>query len=160
MTQLITRALSPEDAEVAAAVYFDAVQNGTADVYSRAERNAWAGPAPDPIAWHSKLRRTEGVAAEIDGALVGFMTLDAKGYIDLAFVWSDLARCGIGRRLYELVEARAVAMAIQWLTVEASLKAKPFFMRLGCQVDREQTVLKEGVGLINYKMSKRLEIAD
>lgn len=40
------RPLTAEDGETAAAIFFDAVHNGTADDYSAAQRNAWAGAAP------------------------------------------------------------------------------------------------------------------
>ncbi|WP_339773013.1 hypothetical protein [uncultured Pseudosulfitobacter sp.] len=38
--------IRPLTAETAAAIFFDAVHNGTAEVYSAAQRNAWAGAAP------------------------------------------------------------------------------------------------------------------
>lgn len=156
MKEIRTRPLSADDAEAAAVIYFDAVHKGTADVYSDAERKAWAGSAPDPIAWHYKLQHIEGIAAESDGVMIGFMTLDAGGYIDLAFVRSDHARRGVGRSLYQWVEARAAAAGIERLTTEASKKARPFFAALGWQIDQEQVVIKDGVGLTNFKMSKRL----
>ena len=53
--------------------------------------------------------------------MVGFMTLDTDGYIELAFVRSDLSGRGIGQSLYKLIEARVVADGIERLTTEASV---------------------------------------
>lgn len=94
--------------------------------------------------------------AEIAGAAVGFMTIDARGYIDLAFVISKVAGTGVGWRLYQAVERRARDLGTTRLTTEASKTAKPFFERQGWTTDSEQVVLKRNVPLINFKMSKSL----
>ncbi|MDF1669419.1 MAG: GNAT family N-acetyltransferase [Roseovarius sp.] len=145
-----------EDGEAAAGVFFDAVHNGTADVYSIEQRKAWGGATPNPTGWQNIFENTAGFVADIDGSMVGFMTLDADGYIDLAFVRADLSGRGIGQSLHKLIEARAVADGIKILTTEASKKAKPFFMRMGWHVDQEQVVIKKGISLTNFKMSKSL----
>jgi putative acetyltransferase len=150
------RPLTAEDGETAAAIFFDAVHNGTADVYSAAQRNAWAGAAPDPARWRKRFANVSGVAAEVDGVMAGFMTLDAEGYIDLAFVRSGLSGRGVGRALYDRIEARARAEGMDRLTVEASITARPFFERMGWRVDAAQVVVKQDIGLTNYRMSKLL----
>ncbi len=150
------RPLTAEDGEAAAAIFFDAVHKGTADVYSAAQRRAWAGAAPNPARWRRRFADISGVAAEVDGGMAGFMTLEAEGYIDLAFVRSDLSGRGVGRALYDRIEARARAGGLDRLTVEASKTARPFFERMGWRVDAEQVVVKEGIGLTNYPMSKLL----
>jgi putative acetyltransferase len=156
MMTITTRPLAMEDGEVAAGIFFDAVHNGTADVYSIEQRTVWGGSAPNPTGWQNRFENTAGFAADIDGSMVGFMTLDADGYIDLAFVRADLSGRGIGQSLYKLIEVRAVADGIKRLTTEASKKAKPFFMRMGWHVDQEQVVVKKGISLTNFKMSKLL----
>ncbi len=156
MMTITTRPLAPEDGTAAASVFFDAVHNGAADVYTIEQRKAWAGNAPNPTLWRHKFENIAGFAADIDGAMVGFMTLDAYGYIDLAFVRADVSGHGIGQSLYTLIEAQAVSTGIKRLTTAASKKAKPFFMRVGWEVDHEQVVIISGVSLTNFKMSKSL----
>ena len=156
--QPVIRSLAQDDGAAAAEIFFDAVHKGTADVYSPEQREAWAGLVPNPGAWKKKFRGIHGFAAELDGSMVGFMTLDATGYIDLAFVRSDLSGRGIGQLLHDEIEASAVASGIATLTTEASKKAKPFFIRRGWRIDQEQVVMKNDVPLTNYKMSKRLDV--
>ena len=153
---ITTRPLALEDGYVAAEIFFDAVHNGTTDVYSIEQRTAWGGSAPNPNGWQNKFENTMGFAADIDGSLAGFMTLDAGGYIDLAFVRANLSGRGIGQSLYKLIEALAIADGIKRLTTEASKKAKPFFIRMGWHVDQEQVVIMKGISLTNFKMSKSL----
>lgn len=156
MRPIKLRRLAKNDGSVAADVFFDAVQNGTADVYSAEQRNAWAGTEPNPIGWSKRFENASGFVAEADGLMVGFMTLDANGHIDLAYVRPKFSGCGIGRLLYEQVETKAAEDGTERFTTEASKKARPFFTRLGWQVDQEQIVVRNGVDIVNFKMSTTL----
>ena len=91
-----------------------------------------------------------------DGALVGFMTLDFERYIDLAFVHSQHAGHGIGRLLYSEVEVTAAAKGISPLTTQASIQARPFFAPMGRQHDTARVIVKHGIELVNFKMSRVL----
>ena len=91
-----------------------------------------------------------------DGALVGFMTLDFERYIDLAFVHSQHAFHGIGRLLYSEVEVTAAAKGISPLTTQASIQARPFFAPMGRQHDTARVIVKHGIELVNFKMSRVL----
>jgi putative acetyltransferase len=156
MTPATIRPLRPEDSAQAVRVFHDAIMNGAATHYTLAQRQAWAGPAPDIAGWRNRFDGIDGFAAEIGGKLVGFMTLDRDGYIDLAFVHSAFAGQGIGRTLHQAIVAKAQDNGIQTLTTQASERAMPFFASLGWQVGQRQRVEKRGVVLTNYRMSKRL----
>lgn len=156
MPRMVITPLRPADSEEAVHVFFDAIHKGTAGVYSAEQRTAWAGKAPDVEGWRNRLDGVEGFSARIDGTLVGFMTLDDNGYIDLAFVRADCARQGVGAELYRAIEERARISGIETVTTEASLAAQPFFERLGWRVVAGQRVAKRGVELANYRMSKTL----
>ncbi|MFT6090389.1 GNAT family N-acetyltransferase [Sulfitobacter sp.] len=150
------RPLEPTDSAQAVQVFFDAIHRGTADVYSAEQRQAWAGTSPDIDGWRNRFVGVQGFAAETAGQLVGFMTIDETGYIDLAFVSPDAMGQGIGRKLYDAMEDRARAFGVKHATTHASKKARPFFERMGWSVECMQTVEKGDVALTNYKMSKAL----
>ena len=159
MSAIKIRNLTPEDGETAARIVFDAVHIGTADVYTLEQREAWAGTRPDPDRWAERIGGLEGYVAEADGVPVGFMTIDAERFIDVAFVAPGSAGHGVGWHLYRQVEERARELGATRMTTEASKKARPFFERQGWSVDREQTVERRGVVLTNYRMSKVLREA-
>lgn len=96
MTPLTIRPLRAEDGPEAARVFFDAVREGTRGHYAEAQRRAWAGESPGPESWRDRLWGVEGFAAEEDGRLVGFMTINAAGFIDLAFVAPSALGRGVG----------------------------------------------------------------
>lgn len=154
--RLRLRSLRDGDYRDVAQLFFDAVQHGTVGAYSRAERDAWSGPAPNPDGWRDKIRGMTGAVAEIDGRPVGFMTIDSGGYIDLAFVAPDAARQGVGGLLYQRILDMAVQAGTPKLSVDASKIARGFFEQRGWSVIREQTVVRRGVALTNYRMELEL----
>ena len=150
------RPLSSADSDAIAQIFFDAVHLGTRQLYDCGQRQAWAGDAPDPDGWRQKLKVLTGFVAEVDGMAAGFMTIDETGLIDFAFVAPFAARKGVGRALYEAVEDKARSLDATNLTTHASKAAKPFFMRHGWSVEKEQTVVRNGVKLTNFRMRKSL----
>jgi len=150
------RAFRAEDAVAAAQIFFDAVHEGTKDHYSAAQRRAWGGAVPDPARWLARLSATTAFVAAQDGAVLGFMTIDADGLINFAFVSPAVAGAGVGWRLYRAVEEKARQLGVTRLHTEASLKAKPFFERQGLRVLQEQKVPVKGLKLTNFKMQKAL----
>ena len=89
-------------------VFFAAVREGPS-LYSEAEREAWMPEPPKAAAWAARLAANEVAVVEAEGRTVGFMTLDAAGYIDLAFALPAYQRRGVFRTLYAAIEARAKA---------------------------------------------------
>lgn len=156
MTVLEIRRLTESDSAAAVKIFFDAIHIGTADTYSLEQRKAWAGEEPDFDGWHNRFKNLAGFVAEISGRMVGFMTLDDNGYIDLAFVSPESMGLGVGRKLYGVLETEAIAREIGALSTNASVPAKSFFQRMGWRVEREQNVAVRGESLTNYKMSKQL----
>jgi putative acetyltransferase len=156
MDSLKIRPICDTDGEIAASIFFDAVHAGTREYYTHEQREAWGGTAPDPAAWDDRLRGMDGFVAELDGSPVGFMTIDRGGYIDLAFVMPSVAGTGVGWQLYGAVERSAREFGATRLTTQASRKARPFFERQGWTVEREQTAVRRGVELTNFRMWKQL----
>ena len=152
MSEIAIRTYEARDADGVAQVFFDAVHIGTRDVYDAAQRRVWGQDTPDPAAWQARLAPHQSFVAVRDGEVVGFMTLEASGRIAYAFVAPDVAGQGVGRRLYGAVLEAAGALGLRILRTEASLKARPFFERLGWRTIAEQVVSRDGVSLTNVRM--------
>lgn len=153
---VIVREYRESDARQLAELYFDSVRHGTRQHYSREQREAWAPSVPDPETMRPRLEAMTVFVAEDDNDVVGFMTLDETGYIDLAFVRSDRIGSGIGSRLYESIEHASRDMELERLFTHASELAKPLFEKYGWVVCAQQQVERDGVMLTNYRMEKLL----
>lgn len=154
-TQIDVGSIRPGEADQLGTIYFNAIRFGTNAHYDFEQRKAWAPTAPSGQNWERRLMSSHTFVARIHGTPVGFMTLDGKGYIDLAFVDPFFQGQGIGQALYDVVEEVAQEEGIAALHAQASYVAKRLFERNGWEVLRKQKVTRSNVELANFAMRKR-----
>ncbi len=142
-------------AEVTELVYA-AVHGLADDVYTPAQREAWAPSPPDPRTWAKRFQAIPPEVALIDDRIAGMMSMTAAGHVDMAYVHPDHQGRGVARALHEHLEAIAHAERLGRLTTFASHAAKPFFERRGYRVIRGNEVERNGEVLGNWTMDKRL----
>ena len=132
------------DRAACALVFYRAVREGTAAFYNQAQREAWA-PSPEPD-WSEpcKLERQWCWVAERGGRIVGFMSLEPSGYLDMAFVLPEEMGRGTAVALYAALLAKARDAGLERMTVIASHLARRFFARRGWRVDRAEDLLADG----------------
>ncbi|WP_417345871.1 GNAT family N-acetyltransferase [Ferrimonas sp.] len=94
--------------------------------------------------------------AELDGTVVGFITLTSSGHIEWTYIHRNHQRRGIASRLYLHLEQQARQQELRRLTVDASRFARPFFEAKGFVVVRENQSVRQGEKLQNWRMEKRL----
>jgi len=136
---------------------FHAAVHAVADAdYGAAERAAWAPRVPTAESWHQRMMTRRTLVAEEAGIVVAFAELETDGNIDMLYCRPDRQRRGFGSRLYAALEAAARAAGTPRLTVSASRPGRHFFERQGFEVEREQTVVRNGIALVNFRMAKRL----
>ena len=150
------RPFRDDDASAAAQIFFNSVRLGTRDYYDEAQRVAWAPRVPEATKWLDRLKSQTVFVAERNGSVVGFMTLAAEGYIDLAFVAPDAIGQGIGKQLYEAILTEALNLGVPRLHAEASHLARAFFERQGWSVVESQFVTRRDVAIPNFVMEKYL----
>lgn len=150
------RSFCPDDAEELAQIFHDAVHRGARARYKEAQVAAWSPDVPNGLRWIERLGGADTVVAADRDRLLGFMSMDAGGYLDLAFVRPEVMGLGISDLLYAVLEGRARAQGRLNLSTQASLLAEPFFARHGWQIVRRQEVEIGGVLLNNAWMEKQL----
>lgn len=138
-------------------VFFRAVREGALGPYSETECAAWAPCRPTPEYWAKRIEGLDTIVADQDGKIVGFMAWNkGDGDLDLAFVLPEMRGKGVTNAIYAMVENRARSQGAPRLHAHASHLAKPFFMRQGWDVLRENQVDLEGICLTNWVMEKSL----
>ena len=151
---LHVREYRESDAKNLAELYFESVRHGTKEYYNREQREAWAPSVPDTDKLRSRLASMIVLVAVDESGIVGFMTLDETGYIDLAFVRPDRIGTGVASEIYKRIEEASKEMGQTRLFSNASELAKPFFEKHGWAVSRTQQVERHGVNLTNHRMEK------
>ena len=151
---LHVRGFRESDAANLAELYFESVRQGTKEYYSEKQREAWAPSVPDAEKLKSRLATMIVLVAEDESGIVGFMTLDETGYIDLAFVRPDRIRTGVASEIYKRIEETSKERGQTRLFSSASELAKPFFEKHGWTVSQTQQVERHGVKMTNHRMEK------
>ncbi len=157
MKGLIIRPYRSEDSPALAELFHRAVHHGASKRYSRKQRAAWSPAPPSGEIWEARLAVPDTIVAELEGKVVGFMTLNLEtGYLDFAYVAPEVMGQGVTAVLYAVVEGRARAAGRDRLETEASKLAERFFLRQGWQLVARQKVERDGVKIPNARMEKRL----
>ena len=150
------RPYQPGDGPLLAAFFYETVHTVNARDYTPAQLQAWAPSpeAPDPEAWDRSFQGRRALVAEAGGQIAGFGDLDPKtGYLDRLYVHKDRQGQGVASALCAALEAAARTDRVH---TYASLTARPFFLRRGYRLLRENQVERRGVLLTNFLMEKNL----
>ncbi len=124
--------------------------------YAAAQVQAWASCANFRDWQKLSANRFTFIAEEAD-EIIGFAELEANGHIDRFYCHKDHQRRGVGTRLYQTLETKAMELEIKKLYTEASITARAFFKSRGFAVIKEQQVLVGNQKLINFVMEKCLD---
>lgn len=153
------RLFKPQDAEPVAQLFHETVREINRRDYSDRQVQAWA---PDDLYfrnWAEVCSSRFTYVAEDEGIIAGFGELEPNGHIDCFYCHKDYQGQGVGKQIYQAIEAKATELSLNRLFVEASITAKPFFQRLGFTVVNQQAVTCRGETFINFVMEKFLENA-
>lgn len=144
-----------KDAEGTAHLFLDTVKYINSRDYSPDQIAAWISDDIDIELWGLRLQKGLTYIAESEeGELLGFISIDHDGHIDLLYCHAERQRQGIGSKLLRYVEEQIKASGIRCFFTEASITARPFFEKHGFKVIKEQKIQRKGSILINYLMEK------
>lgn len=117
---------------------FTASVHGLAkDYYTAEQLVAWAPQSPNLADWGHRLSGLQTLVAEDNRELMGFLSYELNGHIDLLFVSPHHSRCGVASALYHQAESKLISSGVEQLFTEASCVAHGFFVSQGFSVQRE-----------------------
>lgn len=151
---MLLRKYQSSDCPVLAQLFYDTIHAINAKDYTQAQLDAWATGSVDLSAWDNSFLKHNTLIAEINGIIAGFGDMDDSGYLDRLFVHKDYQGRGIASAIVKALELAALKQNIFNFTTHASITARPFFEKQGYQILRENTVIRKGVLLNNFIMSK------
>lgn len=150
------REATAADARQIVRIFHETVHTVNARDYTPEQVDAWSPAVPDPEAWvRRKFPTHMTFVADEGGFIAGFGELEPNGHIDCFYCHRKHQRRGVGSAILGEIEAKARALGLERLFVEASITARPFFESHGFVVLKQQTVVRHGVELANFLMEKK-----
>lgn len=132
-------------------LFVDTVRKVNVRDYTHSQIEAWVSGALNVDAWDKSLSEHYSLVACDSGLIIGFGDIDKTGYLDRLYVHPDYQGQGVASVLCDRLES---FVGVSVITVHASITARPFFEKRGYEVVREQTVIRQGVPLINFLMKR------
>ncbi len=155
--EISIRTYRPEDVQDLANIYFNTIHCVNIKHYTQKQVDVWAPKSSLEIeGWAKKFARTNPIIAVAGEKIIGFAEFEPTGYIDCFYCHHEWISKGVGSALMTEILKKAKSYNIDRIFSEVSITAKPFFEKWGFAVLIEQTVIKKGVELTNYKMEKNL----
>ena len=124
--------------------------------YTPEQCERWAPAEVDMAKWRERIRARNPFVVEDNGQILGFAELEPDGGIDYFYCHHEHLRRGVGRMLYQAIEAEARLLKFPCLHAAVSMTAKTFFLRMGFQVVKEQRNFVCGAVAPNSIMRKEL----
>lgn len=154
---LSIRDYRPEDAQALAEIYFNTIHQINSKHYTQEQVDVWAPASSlEGEGWKKKFLRTNPIVAVVGDKIVGFAEFEPNGHIDCFYCHHEWIGKGVGSALMSEIFRRANSSNMDHIFSEVSITARPFFEKHGFVVLAEQTIVRKGVELTNYKMEKRL----
>ena len=158
---LTIREMRPEDARSFLEIHHAAVRGLAASDYPTAVVEAWARPITDQFV-ERFLANHDGelrLVAELDGDPVGIGAIViSNSDLRACYVTPSAARRGVGSALVAKIEQIAREHGLEYLELESSITAEPFYAALGYQVESlGELFIAPGVPMAAIKMRKRLD---
>lgn len=122
--------------------------------YSPEQISVWTCSSDNLERWKDKLTKQYFIIAEADNKIGGYASLENNDYVDLLYIHKDYQRQGIAKKLYGEIEKEARQSGQAELTADVSITARPFFEKVGFRIVNRQTVVKQDIELMNYKMTR------
>lgn len=137
-------------------LFVDTVTTVCKTDYNDQQIKVWTSSIENKERWLDILTKQFLLVAQDPEKIIGFCSLDKDNYIDLLYVHKDNQGQGIARKLYSDIEKEAIKKGQTQLTSNVSITARPFFEKVGFKVIAKQTVIRQGIELTNFKMTKKL----
>ncbi|CUI18044.1 Acetyltransferase, GNAT family [Candidatus Protochlamydia naegleriophila] len=151
------RNYQPEDAQALACIYYHTIHTINIQHYTKEQVDVWAPlTSLEGEGWAKKFLKTNPYVAVINQEIVGFAEFEPDGHIDCFYCHHNWIGKGVGSALMHHIFIEAERIKVTRLFAEVSITAKPFFEKQRFSTICEQSVIKDGVQLTNFKMEKIL----
>lgn len=153
---IFIRLANENDVEEILQIFRSTIETVCAKDYSPEQIEAWVSGADYKERWLKMIAEQFFYVAETNEQVSGFASVTSDGYLDTLYVHKDAQGKGIASLLLNTIELKMQELGLHQMHTDASITAKPFFLRKGFVTEREYKKLYKGVLFMNTIMRKML----
>lgn len=153
---ITTRFAKLEDLAEIQKMFVDTISVTCKEDYSPDQIKVWTSSIENKDRWMNKLAIQYFRIAICENKIIGFASLEQMNYFDLLYVHKDFQRQGIASKLYVEIEKEAMNKRATAIYSDVSKTAKSFFLKKGFKLIEPQTILIQGIEMVNFRMTKKL----
>lgn len=155
--EISIREYRPEDTQALANIFYNTAHRINIQHYTKEQIDVWAPLSSlEAEGWAKKFPKTKPIIATVGEQIVGFAEFESNGHIDCFYCHHEWIGKGVGSVLMKEILQRAKNNHIHLIFSEVSITAKPFFEKWGFRIITQQTIVRKGVELTNFKMERTL----
>ena len=157
-TEISIRDYQPEDAQALANIFYNTIHRINIQHYTEEQVDVWAPKSSleNTERWAKKFQKTQPIIATVGDEIVGFAEFEPNGHIDCFYCHHEWIGKGVGSTIIKEILLRAKNNHISLIFSEVSISAKPFFEKWGFKTITQQTIVINGIELMNFKMERTI----
>jgi putative acetyltransferase len=144
------------DNQVIRKLFYETITTINAKDYNTQQLETWASGADNKAFWQEQIEKQYFIIAENDEYLIGFASLTTDGYLDFMYVHKNHQKEGIASVLFENILIKANLLNLTKIWTDASITARPFFLKKGFVIEKIYTKISRGVAFENAIMVLKL----
>jgi len=151
---MLIREYKPDDCALLAQLFYNTVHAVNSKDYTKEQLDVWATGNIDLSEWNCSFLEHTTLIAMCDDIIAGFADMSKDGYLDRLYVHKDYQGKGIATALINELERCAKEEQVVCFETYDSITARPFFEKRGYTMQAENIVVREGIALTNFRMTK------
>ena len=154
--KVLIREYKASDLTQVVKVFKDAVIETGPEQYTSEQVKVWSSYPADLDEFNTILLQGLTYVAQEEDNIVSFGTLYPVDRIEFIYTIKKYSNMGIASSIYKMLENHARDHSVPKIFTEASIIAKPFFIKTGFKIEGKETVIRKNTEFQRYRMSKKL----
>jgi putative acetyltransferase len=121
--------------------------------YNEDQLRVWMSSSRNRDKWKTSITEEYFIVATNNDKIVGFSSLKNGNYLNFMYVHKNFTKKGIANLMFNHLKEKSKELSDDIITAYVSITAKPFFLKKGFKVDKENRNILNGVEIINYRMT-------
>ncbi|MBS1686752.1 MAG: GNAT family N-acetyltransferase [Bacteroidetes bacterium] len=140
-------------------LFYDTITKVNVRDYTPEQIAVWSSGYMNLPKWEMRIKEQHFIVARAEEKIIGMISLDRSGYLDLMYVHHAWQGQGIASQLLTGLEKQARLWGLKEIRADVSITARPFFAARGYTISEYNEKNIKGVAFHNAVMRRVLPLS-